>query len=67
MGSTFWKISNFPEAIEYLELAYKIKLQLKRTDSIDVALTLNNLGLVYSDIGDSSKAVEYLSECLDIQ
>ena len=45
----------------------KIKTEIKGKDSIDVALTLENIGIVYWNQGNYPKALEYYESSLKIK
>ena len=42
----------------------EIQTKIKGPDSIDVATTLNNIGIVYKNKGDYAKALEHYNKCL---
>jgi tetratricopeptide (TPR) repeat protein len=44
----------------------EIKTRIAGSDSNDVALTLNNIGLVYKEKRDYQKALEYFEKSLKI-
>ncbi len=38
-----------------------------KVSEIDIAYTLNNIGVTYSSKGEHEKAIEYYKKCLDTQ
>ena len=56
------KISNGPSATELFEMAAELRLALG--DTFFYAQAINNLGLVYQELGDGRLAVRYFSEAL---
>ena len=44
----------------------EIQTKFLGPDSIDVATTLNNIGLVYDNKGEYAKALEQYNKCLEI-
>ena len=44
----------------------EIQTKIKGADSIDVATTLNNIGLLYENIGYYAKALEHYNKSLEI-
>ena len=45
----------------------EIETKIKGADSIDVAQTLNNIGLVYKGKGDYNKALDHYNKSLEIE
>jgi tetratricopeptide (TPR) repeat protein len=62
LGLTYYYSSNYDEALKHHELAHKIALQLN--DNAKLAVTLNNIGLIYDDKADYGKALKYYLESL---
>ncbi len=56
----------YNEAIEFYNLCLEIRIKL-RTDSIQVATTLNSIGLAHNDRGEYEKALEQYNKCLEIR
>lgn len=59
-GSIFNILGEYYKAIEYYELALKFDLKAYGQDNPKVAISRNNLGVVYLKLGQYDKAIEYL-------
>jgi tetratricopeptide (TPR) repeat protein len=57
IGLYFWKINNYVKALEYLVKALEIAQEIKNLQSENECL--NNIGIIYKDIGDFDKALTY--------
>lgn len=55
---------NYPLALEYNQKCLKVKEKVKGKESIDIASTLNNIGLIYYGQGNYPLALEYYQQCL---
>ena len=55
---------NYDLALKYCNRA--LHIAEKNNDSIDIAISYNNIGSVYSDKGDYDKALEYYNKALTI-
>jgi len=62
LGSTYIDLSDYSKAIEYLEKARTIHLDLK--DTVLVCKWTGMLGTAYGDLGVTEKAIEFLSEAV---
>ncbi len=47
MGLAYYRKKDYTKALEQYERSLLIKTNIQEKDSIDVAITLNNIGLVY--------------------
>ena len=56
---------NYDLALKYYNRA--LHIAEKNNDSIDIAISYNNIGLVYSDKGDYDKALEFLNKAMTIR
>jgi len=57
--------ANFPNALKY---NFKVlSIREKSNDSKGIAISLNNIGLVYMEAYDHTKALEYLEKCLALK
>jgi len=54
------------KALEYHEKSLRIRLSVLGKNHPDVAVSYNNIGVVYNDMGDSSKALEHYEKSLRI-
>ena len=54
------------KALDNFNKCLEIQTKIKGADSIDVAISLNNIGSVYDNIGDYAKALEHYNKCLEI-
>lgn len=67
IGGVYNSLGDYIRALEYLEKALKIQLELFDETHPDVAMCFNNIGLVYNNQGDYSMALEYYGKALRIQ
>ena len=60
-------MGNLPKAEEFLLKALKIRQNLFGENHMDVADSLNNLGILYQNMGNFPKAEEFLLSALKIR
>ena len=60
-------INEAQSALEKFEVALKIREKILGTDDAFIASSLNNLGLVYTEIGDTTRAFEYHQKAIDLR
>lgn len=61
-GLVYWRLSDYPMAMEYILKSCKIRESLKGTTreaDINIAFSYNNIGLIYFDMENYEKAMEY--------
>ncbi|MCJ1396521.1 hypothetical protein MMC18_009412, partial [Xylographa bjoerkii] len=54
-------------ALENVEVALKIREEILGVDDAFIASSLNNLGLVYTEIGDTTRAFEYHQRAINLR
>jgi tetratricopeptide (TPR) repeat protein len=57
----------YNEAIKFYKLCLKIQMKKLGVNSIQVASTLNNIGLAHWNRGEYEKALEQYNKCLEIE
>ena len=60
LGWACRQLAQYPEAVGFFERSLTIKAAKRGKGHSDTGMTYNNLGLVYRDMGDLPKALEYL-------
>jgi len=62
LGNVYWKLSDYPKALEYYSKALHINEEIENKEGIGSNLV--NIGLVYSNLSDYPKALEYYGKSL---
>jgi class 3 adenylate cyclase/Tfp pilus assembly protein PilF len=62
LGSIAWRIAKYNIALQYLNQAYTISIQIH--DDQGLTKIIGNLGNVYMYMGDHTKALEYFNQAL---
>jgi class 3 adenylate cyclase/tetratricopeptide (TPR) repeat protein len=65
LGNVYWKLSDYPKALEYHSKSLLIYEEIRNKDGI--GRTLVNIGNVYLYLSDYPKALEYYSKALHIK
>ena len=60
----YHRLGNIKEALKLLEENLKINIELNGANSNETISTLNNLGLVYYDLKQYNKSLEYLTQAM---
>jgi tetratricopeptide (TPR) repeat protein len=66
-GKISQSLGEIKDAINSYSDCLEIQTKIFGPDSIDVAKTLNSIGIAYKDQGDYSKAFENYKKCLEIR
>ena len=64
MGGSYTFLSNYPEALNVLQRSSQ--LAEKINDKVGQAAANGNIGLIYANLGDDKKAMEYNTICLNL-
>ncbi len=64
LGLVLYYSSNYDEALKHHEAAHELALRLN--DKAKLAVALNNIGLIYDDKSDYSKALKYYMQSLSL-
>lgn len=64
-GTSFLVRGNLSEALDYFQKSLKIRKAI--SDNTGMAKTLNNLGLIHSNLDNYPKAIEYYQKSLEIK
>ena len=58
---------DFDQALNYYDQALKIKIEALGNDDPSIGITLNNIGIVYYQLGNNGKAIEHYEKALQVK
>ena len=65
IGYTYFLMSEYAQALNFLNRGLQERIKAKNRDSISVAMSYNNIGNVYYLQGDGGKALDYYSKAME--
>jgi tetratricopeptide (TPR) repeat protein len=66
LGRVYYLTGDYQQALSYFESALKIRRKIYNTSSIDLAVTICNLGQTYHQLEQLDEAMEFFNEFLSI-